>query len=166
MGTFSSLLLWPGKMPQAPPPRRLHLQSAIKMHGAPHCAFPRPKQHQSIGRGLLLLPQVSWPCCSAVCPPQPLQGVNPAALFTEGAGALPSPPSSLPRPWCSSRGCISPSSPVGREGARVLGPAWASWDSPARAVPGGSSAPQARWGAGAVGVGVGEPVCAYARWVM
>lgn len=54
--------------------------------------------------------------------PAATAGVSPAALFTGGAGALPSPPSSPPRPWCSSRGCTSPSSPMGRRGAGVLEP--------------------------------------------
>ena len=108
-------------MPQAPPPPKTPAAKCHQDAGAPHCTFPCPMQHQSTGRGLLLLPQVSWSCCSAVCPLQPLQGVYPAALFTEGAGALPAPPSSPPRPWCSSRGCISPSSPVGRGGAGSSG---------------------------------------------
>lgn len=49
----------------------------------------------------------------------PAEGEGLAAGQGCGSGSLPSPPASPPGPWCSSRGCTSPSSPVG---GKRLGP--------------------------------------------
>ena len=163
LGIFSPFLFRSGRKRQAPPgPCRLQLESASKRRGPIPLSTPSPQavpQHRKVpsprpGRLALFL------CCLSL-PLQQVPDVNPAALFPKGLQSLPSPPSSPPGPWCSSRGCTSPSSPVGSGRGGVLGPAWASWGSPLvplhellqdgvlpRKPPAGR--------------GGGEPVCAYA----
>ena len=59
---------------------------------------------------------------AARCSPSPSGFLS----STAGALSLPSPPASPPGPWCSSRGCISPSSPAGGGELGSWGLAWGS----------------------------------------
>lgn len=119
LGMFAFFLPGPGKKPgtwQAPAGE--HQQE----EGASLGPFSHPKRCRSTERHL---PSPTGQQISFLHPPhlQQVQGANPVALVPEGAQPLPSPPASPPGPWCSSHGCTSPSSPVGRgKRAGVLRP--------------------------------------------
>lgn len=129
-------------------------------------ARPLP-EHQNVPP---LLPQLSQFVPLSSGPPctRQVSGISPAALLRGAAQSSPSPPASPPAPWCSSRGCTSPSSPVGRgQQAGVLGPGLGQQNSsltqPHGMLQGGVPPPgRARWER--VCTCPRELRCACARW--